>query len=163
MNSWSRVFESFIAKTHNFDEYSWAVSSMNLFPSWATAYWCKQIWEHGSEQTPVELLQNSPFSSFFFRPCSAPPFITTLYMQVWCGIHMSYYLYHKDMASARSFMTNVGMSNDFHTILETIPICNIGQGDWKCEHCLSRTVRGNIHVCVLCSNPVSYWTKYVYT
>ena len=161
MNNWSPVFMSFIKKTCNFDEYSWAVSAMNLFPPWAVQYWCKQIWSHGSEQTPVKLIQNSPFSSFFFRPCHTPPFVTTLYMQIWCGVHMAYYLYHKDMASAHSFMNNANVSDDFHIILKSIPIFKAGQGDWKCEHCFFRTIKGTLHVCVSCSNPVSSWTKYV--
>jgi len=157
MNKWQNVFSSFTIKT--IDEYSWAISSMNLFPQWATKYWCNWIWEHGSEFTPVELLQKSLFSSFFFRPCSLPPMITLLYMQIWSGIHMAYYLFHQDVKSAYSFMSE--MSLEFAETLNTIPVCDAGQGDWKCHHCLGRTVRGTIHVCTLCSNPVSYWAKYV--
>ena len=57
MANWSDIFESFMCKTCDINEYSWAVCSMKLFPQWATKYWCEQIWEHGSELTPIELIE----------------------------------------------------------------------------------------------------------
>ena len=88
-----------------------------------------------AQMAPIHIIEQSPFCSFFFRPTSREPHVTTLYMHIWCGVHMAYYLRHRDQNAARAFMGVVGLPDAFHEALRAIPVCLRGQGDWKCETC----------------------------
>ena len=58
-------------------------------------------------------------------------------------------------------MQSVELSTEFMEVLQSIPVCKIGQGDWKCTTC--GPVPGYMHVCGRCAKPCTSWLIYVFT
>lgn len=157
MDNWQQVFRNYAKKRRNYHEFSWAVAALKLFPPWACKWWCWRIWH--AQMAPIHIIEQSPFCSFFFRPTSREPHVTTLYMHIWCGVHMAYYLRHRDVDAVHAFMAIEGLPDAFHEALRAIPVCLRGQGDWKCEKC--GPMPGTSHVCRRCHSPMATWRKYV--
>jgi len=134
------------------------IQKMRLFPDWASSYWCLYIIRR-PEMSPVELIKRSPFSSFFFRPCSMPAFISPLYMRIWGGVHMAHHIFHQDSDAMIAFITNYDITPEFTDVLENTQPCKVNQGEWKCDDC--GPVPGYTNVCCLCENPCKSWLRHV--
>jgi hypothetical protein len=152
--------QSFLEKPQTKTAFLDIIGAMRLFPEWASSYWCHYIIQR-PEIPPVELIQQSPFSSFFFRPCSTPAFISPLYMRIWGGVHLAHYIYHRDSDAVAAFIVNNTIPEEFTAVLENLQPCKVGQGDWKCDDC--GPVPGYTNVCPHCETPCKSWCKHVFS
>jgi hypothetical protein len=152
--------QDFLASPQTKTSFMKIIKEMRLFPDWATAYWCLYIMRH-PEKSPVELIEHSPFSSFFFKPYSMPAFISPLYMRIWGGVHMAYYIYQRDSGAVSAFIANSGIPREFAEVLENLQPSEVGQGEWKCDDC--GEMPGYTNVCGVCDNPCNGWLQHVFS
>lgn len=152
-------FRHYLTQPHSNTNYVKFIKDMQLFPSWASSYWCYYIVKH-PDKTPDDLILQSPFTSFFFRPCEFKPFVSPLFMQICSAVYMATYILKRSWIDFDSF------ANEYHwykfkQILDVVPVFPGGQGDWKCENC--GDMPGVIHICGICAKPCKNWQRYIFS
>ena len=150
--NWKTHFETFDKSDQTIGDFGAMIVRMGLFAKWSRLYWIRYMWKH-KDQSPLELLQDHPFLSFFFG--REQNVLMTL--NIWGSVHMSFFLLKNRLYDAEAFMrTNqYEMSQSFfHRIRPWL----YSQGDWKCEIC-TNTVDGSVHICPFCKVPIKDWTK----